>query len=173
MAKTILIVEDFDDIRDLMRILIEVHGFRVVEATGGREAVDRAREFTPDLILMDLAMPAFDGIQATRELKNDPELRDIPIVAITSHNHAFHDEALAAGCTRRQTCHTRGNGKAAGWVAAGLAFPFDVFDESRRGKTVNLLEEISRIGAKFYAAFHTPVSGPGSAPLFDPINRRK
>ncbi len=83
-----------------MRILIEVHGFRVIEATDGREAVDRAREFRPDLILMDLAMPAFDGIQATRELKNDPELRDIPIVAITSHNHAFHDEALAAGCTK-------------------------------------------------------------------------
>ena len=109
MAKTILIVEDFDDIRDLMRILIEVHGFRVIEAADGREAVDLAREFRPDLILMDLAMPAFDGIRATREIRNDPELKRIPIVAITSHNHAFHDEALAAGCTRRQTRHTRGN----------------------------------------------------------------
>jgi two-component system cell cycle response regulator DivK len=83
-----------------MRILIEVHGFRVIEETAGREAVERAREFRPDLILMDLAMPAFDGIQATCELKSDPELRDIRIVAITSHNHAFHDEALAAGCTK-------------------------------------------------------------------------
>ena len=124
MAKTILIVEDFDDIRDLMRILIEVHGFRVVEATGGREAVDLAREFRPDLILMDLAMPAFDGIRATREIRNDPELKRIPIVAITSHNHAFHDEALAAGCTRRQTRHTRRNGKTAGWAASGLEFGF-------------------------------------------------
>lgn len=83
-----------------MRILIEVHGYRVIEATDGREAVDRAREFRPDLILMDLAMPAFDGIRATREIRSDPELRDIPIVAITSFNYAFHDEALAAGCTK-------------------------------------------------------------------------
>ena len=93
MAKTILIVEDFDDIRDLMQILIEMLGVRVIEATDGREAVDRAREFRPDLILMDLAMPTFDGIKATRELKNDPELSNIPIVAITSDNYAFHDEA--------------------------------------------------------------------------------
>ena len=97
---SILIVEDFDDIRDLMRLLIGVLGVRVFEATDGREAVDRAREFSPDLMLMDLAMPAFDGIQTTRELKNVPELSNIPIVAITSHNYAFHDDALAAGYTK-------------------------------------------------------------------------
>ena len=97
-AKTVLVVEDFDDIRDAMRILVELQGYRVLTATNGREAVERAREDRPDLILMDIAMPLVDGIEATREIRSDPELSEVKIVAVTSYSHYFHDEALAAGC---------------------------------------------------------------------------
>jgi two-component system cell cycle response regulator DivK len=100
LAKTILLAEDFDDIRDAMRILIEVHGYRVVEATDGREAVERAREYVPDLILMDIAMPVVDGVEAIRQIRSDPQISHIPIVAVTSFSNAFHAEALAAGCNR-------------------------------------------------------------------------
>jgi CheY-like chemotaxis protein len=100
MSKIVLVVEDFDDIRDAMRILIELQGYQVVEATDGHEAINRAKETRPDLILMDLSMPAFDGIEATREIKNDPQLRHIRIVAVTSHVGHYADLALAAGCDR-------------------------------------------------------------------------
>ena len=97
-AKTVLVVEDFEDIRDAMRILVELQGYQVITATDGREAISKAREFLPDLILMDIAMPLVDGIEATREIRSDPELSDIKIIAVTSYAHYFHDEALAAGC---------------------------------------------------------------------------
>ena len=97
-AKTVLVVEDFEDIRDAMRILVELQGYQVITATDGREAISKAREFLPDLILMDIAMPLVDGIEATREIRSDPELSDIKIIAVTSYSHYFHDEALAAGC---------------------------------------------------------------------------
>ena len=97
-AKTVLVVEDFEDIRDAMRILVELQGYQVITATDGREAISKAREFLPDLILMDIAMPLVDGIEATREIRSDPKLSDIKIIAVTSYSHYFHDEALAAGC---------------------------------------------------------------------------
>jgi CheY-like chemotaxis protein len=101
MDKVILVVEDFDDIRDAIRILIEeMHGFRVVEATDGREAIEKAREHLPDLILMDIAMPAFDGLYATRQIRADPQLAKTPIVAITSYTSEFNETALEAGCDR-------------------------------------------------------------------------
>jgi len=99
-SKVVLVVEDFDDIRDAMRILIELQGYQVVEATDGREAINQAKETRPDLILMDLSMPAFDGIEATRQIKNDPQLQHIRIVAVTSHVGHYRDLALAAGCDR-------------------------------------------------------------------------
>jgi two-component system cell cycle response regulator DivK len=97
-TKTVLVVEDFDDIRDAMRILVELQGYHVLTATDGREAIELARQYHPDLILMDIAMPIVDGIEATRHIKSDPALSDIPIIAVTSYSHYFHDEALAAGC---------------------------------------------------------------------------
>jgi CheY-like chemotaxis protein len=97
-AKTVLVVEDFDDIRDAMKILVELQGYRVLTATDGREAIEKAREFHPDLILMDLAMPLIDGIEATKQIRSDPSVSAIPIIAVTSFSSFYHDEALAAGC---------------------------------------------------------------------------
>jgi CheY-like chemotaxis protein len=97
--KTVLVVEDFDDVRDAMKILVELQGYKVVTASDGREAVIKAREFHPDLILMDIAMPLVDGIEATRQIKSDSSVSSIPVVAVTSFSRQYHDEALAAGCS--------------------------------------------------------------------------
>jgi CheY-like chemotaxis protein len=94
--KTILLVEDFDDIRDAISMLIELHGHRVVEATDGHEALEMAMGHRPDLILMDIAMPAFDGITAARKIRSYPELANIKMIAISAHSEYF-DNALTAG----------------------------------------------------------------------------
>ena len=99
MQKTVLVVDDFDDIREVLKILIELQGYRVVEATDGREAVQMARKYIPDLILMDISMPAFDGLEGTREIRKHPELDATPILAVTAHGQQYRDQALAAGCT--------------------------------------------------------------------------
>jgi len=98
MAKTVLVVEDFEDVRNAMKILVQLGGHEVIEAADGQEAVERAGTHLPDLILMDLAMPVFDGIEATRELRSDPKTSHIPIVAVTSYGQQFREQALAAGC---------------------------------------------------------------------------
>jgi CheY-like chemotaxis protein len=95
----ILIAEDFEDARDLYREYLEFSGFVVETATNGREAIARAIDLQPDLILMDASMPVLDGWQATRELKANHSTRHIPVVALTAH--AFDDarqEAKASGC---------------------------------------------------------------------------
>lgn len=95
----VLLAEDFEDARELYRDYLEFSGFTVETATNGREAVDRAIEIKPDLILMDASMPVLDGWQATRELKAHPETKDIPVLALTAH--AFDDarrQARAVGC---------------------------------------------------------------------------
>ena len=97
--KTVLVVEDFDDVRDAMKILVELQGYEVVTASDGREAVEKARQYHPDLILMDIAMPLVDGIEATRQIKSDSSVAGIPIVAVTSFSRQYHDEALEAGCS--------------------------------------------------------------------------
>lgn|SRR5690348_10974667 len=99
-AKTVLVVEDFDDVRDAMKILVELQGYKVLTASDGREAVEKARQFHPDLILMDIAMPLVDGIEATRQIKSDSSVASIPIIAVTSFSKQYHDEALEAGCDR-------------------------------------------------------------------------
>lgn len=98
MAKTVLVVEDFDDVRNAMKIMVQLSGHKVVEAADGRQAVQRATEELPDLILMDLAMPVFDGIEATRELRSDPKTSQIPIIAVTSYGQLYREKALEAGC---------------------------------------------------------------------------
>ena len=99
--KTVLVVEDFDDTRLMMRMLLEMEGCRVLEAADGREAVEIARERPGDLdlILMDLTMPVLDGYEATRRILARPETHDIPVVAVSAHCDAVHEgAALAAGC---------------------------------------------------------------------------
>jgi two-component system cell cycle response regulator DivK len=96
---TILVVEDFEDNRFMMRRLLEMSGYNVIEAVNGEEAVNLAGSKLPELILMDLSLPQLDGLAATRLIRQNPELRNVPIVAVSAHDTAdFHADALAAGC---------------------------------------------------------------------------
>lgn len=96
---TVMVVEDFEDNRFMMRRLLEMSGYRVLEAVNGEEAVEMAFRERPGLILMDLSLPQLDGLAATRRIRLHPELRDVPIVAVSAHDTAdFHADALAAGC---------------------------------------------------------------------------
>lgn len=96
---TVLLVEDTEDNRQMMRHLLQMSGFHVVEATNGKEAVERAQEVDPQIILMDLSLPIIDGLAATREIRSDPEFDNVPIVAVSAHDTAdFHNDALEAGC---------------------------------------------------------------------------
>ena len=96
---TVLVVEDFEDNRFMMRRLLEMSGYRVVEAVNGQQAVETARRERPDIILMDLSLPMLDGLAATRRIREQDRLSRVPIVAVSAHDSAdFHAEALAAGC---------------------------------------------------------------------------
>jgi CheY-like chemotaxis protein len=95
----VLLVEDTEDNRQMMRRLLEMSGYRVVEAINGVEAVKLASEEKPRIILMDLSLPLIDGLTATRRIRSLPGLSKVPIVAVSAHDTAdFHSEALAAGC---------------------------------------------------------------------------
>lgn len=97
MRKCILVVEDHPDVRAMMKTMVETSGHRAIEARDGYEAVIEAREHSPDLILMDLAMPVLDGAAATRKIKKLENCSDVPVVAVTAYNHR-REEALNAGC---------------------------------------------------------------------------
>ena len=95
----ILVVEDFDDAREMYRDYLDFAGFRVETARDGREAIEKARALQPDLILMDLSLPGIDGWEATRLLKAAPETKQIIIIALSAHALATEGErARAAGC---------------------------------------------------------------------------
>ena len=103
-VKTVLVVEDFEDNRFMMRRLLEMSGYRVIEAVNGQEAVDKAYAERPDLILMDLSLPQLDGLAATRRIRAYDGLGKVPIVAVSAHDTAdFHADALAAGCNEYVT----------------------------------------------------------------------
>jgi two-component system cell cycle response regulator DivK len=98
-APLILIVEDFDDAREMYRDYLEFAGFRVETARDGREAIQKTRRMNPDLVLMDLSLPGIDGWEATKLLKSDPATNKIPIVALSAHALATEGErARRAGC---------------------------------------------------------------------------
>ena len=98
-APTVLLVEDTEDNRQMLKRLLELSGYYVVEALNGKQAVEMAREAQPQIILMDLSLPYIDGLAATRQIRSIPEFRNIPIVAVSAHDTAdFHSDALAAGC---------------------------------------------------------------------------
>jgi two-component system cell cycle response regulator DivK len=95
----VLVVDDYQDAREMCAEFLAFSGFRVAEATNGFEAVEKAFELHPDVILMDLSLPGMDGWEATRRLKADDRTRDIPVVALTGHALAGHSEgAKEAGC---------------------------------------------------------------------------
>lgn len=101
---TVLVVEDFEDNRFMMRRLLEMSGYRVVEAVNGEQAVEVAATERPDLILMDLSLPKLDGLAATRRIRQSNGLADVPIVAVSAHDTSdFHADALAAGCNEYVT----------------------------------------------------------------------
>lgn len=94
-----LVVEDFEDSRFMMRRLLEMAGYSVLEATDGEQAVKMAVEERPRLILMDLSLPKLDGLSATRQIRQKKGLKKIPIVAVSAHDSPeSRTEALAAGC---------------------------------------------------------------------------
>jgi len=96
---TVLLVEDTEDNRFMMRRLLEMSGYTVFEARNGEEAVRVADAERPQLILMDLSLPLIDGLAATRLIRKLPASKQIPIIAVSAHDTAdFHSEALAAGC---------------------------------------------------------------------------
>jgi two-component system cell cycle response regulator DivK len=95
----LLLVEDTEDNRFMMRRLLEMEGYRVVEARNGEEAVKVAEAENPALILMDLSLPIIDGLAATRLIRQLPSCETTPIVAVSAHDTAdFQAEAIQAGC---------------------------------------------------------------------------
>jgi len=95
----VLVVEDYQDAREMYTAYLQFSGFDVAEAGNGIEAIEKTQELLPDIVLMDLALPRMDGWEATRRLKSDERTRHIPIVALTGHALAGHAEgARAAGC---------------------------------------------------------------------------
>jgi CheY-like chemotaxis protein len=96
---TILLVEDYDDARELYSTCLRSSGYDVIEAATGTDAVALARSASPHLILMDMLLPGMDGWQATAELKSDPRLKHVPIVALTAHALSDERERIAnLGC---------------------------------------------------------------------------
>ena len=96
---TVMVVEDYDDTRVMLKSILERKGFRVVEAVNGREAVERAASECPDLILMDLDLPILDGIEATNRIRQMGALCAVPIVAITAYPMSYtRVKAFAQGC---------------------------------------------------------------------------
>jgi two-component system cell cycle response regulator DivK len=99
MSKRILVVEDTEDNRRILRDLLTRAGFELIEAVDGESGVLMAATHRPDLILMDIQLPVFDGYEATRRIKANPDTRHIPIIAVTSYALSGDEtKALAAGC---------------------------------------------------------------------------
>jgi two-component system cell cycle response regulator DivK len=96
----ILVAEDMDDTRELMKLLLEWHGHEVATVENGEQAVSAAAARQPDVILMDLNMPVLDGFEATRRLRARAQTRRLPIIAVSAYvrDKAWCDRALAAGC---------------------------------------------------------------------------
>jgi two-component system cell cycle response regulator DivK len=100
MSKCILVVEDQEDNRQILRDLLGNAGYELIEAADGEQALNALTARRPDLILMDIQLPVMDGYEATRRIRLNPELRSIPIIAVTSYALAGDEaKALAAGCT--------------------------------------------------------------------------
>ena len=91
-SQTVLVVDDVDDARELFGYVLRFSGFEVIEAASGSEAVQQASAHVPSVILMDIFMPGVDGVTAARQIKEDPRLRHIPIIAWTARPSAAEGE---------------------------------------------------------------------------------
>jgi two-component system cell cycle response regulator DivK len=99
MSKCILVVEDQEDNRQILRDLLGNAGYELTEAENGEEAITAVARRRPDLILMDIQLPIMDGYEATRRIRTNPDLKSVPIIAVTSYALAGdEDKAFAAGC---------------------------------------------------------------------------
>jgi len=99
MSKRILVIEDHEDNRRILRDLLTSAGYEPIEAVTGEEGVSLAEIHRPDLILMDIQLPGLDGYEATRRIKANPALRQIPVIAVTSYALSGDDvKAKEAGC---------------------------------------------------------------------------
>jgi CheY-like chemotaxis protein len=97
MGKRVLLVEDVEDSRVMMRLMIEKQGVSVIEAAGAYEAIEKAEEFQPDLILMDIGLPLLDGLSTATLIKRLKDLDNTPIVAVTAYRDIL-EQAKKAGC---------------------------------------------------------------------------
>ena len=99
MTKRILVIEDTEDNRQIIRDLLTSVGYEMIEAVDGLEGVTTAEREQPDLILMDIQLPGIDGYEATRRIRAIPALAKVPIIAVTSYAlSGDEDKARAAGC---------------------------------------------------------------------------
>ena len=99
MSRRILVIEDHEDNRRIVRDLLTPSGYELIEAVTGEDGVAMAETHRPDLILMDIQLPGLDGYEATRRIKANPALRQIPIIAVTSYALSGDDvKAREAGC---------------------------------------------------------------------------
>jgi two-component system, cell cycle response regulator DivK len=97
MSKTVMIVEDYNDTRTLMKALVKWYGYNVIEAADGYEAVEKSVQYHPDLILMDLALPVMDGVTATKLIREIEGFDKVSIVALTAFSNTSFDKAIEAG----------------------------------------------------------------------------
>ena len=96
--RTILVVEDYDDVRQMLKVLLESEKFRVLEAASGAEALEVVKEEFPDVILMDLALPGFDGLEAIRRIRAIDGFQNTPIVVLTAYTGpSTYETAIRAG----------------------------------------------------------------------------
>jgi CheY-like chemotaxis protein len=95
----VLVVDDHQDTRELIKFVLERQGYRIVEAEDGEVAIERGTSEHPDLVLMDLAIPKLDGLSVMKQLRKRTDMHDIPILFISAHaESAVRDQVLAAGC---------------------------------------------------------------------------
>lgn len=97
MKQKILVAEDYEDARIMLKFMLEELGYEVAEAADGIETLEIVERDVPDLILMDIAMPGMNGIDATKAIRK-LRGREIPIICVTAHGSQYHEIAIAAGC---------------------------------------------------------------------------
>ncbi|MQT11132.1 response regulator [Segnochrobactrum spirostomi] len=97
MAKTVLIVEDNELNMKLFHDLLEAHGYRTLQSNHGREAIEMVREHRPDLVIMDIQLPEVSGLEVTKQIKADPNLKRIPVVAVTAFAMKGDEERIREG----------------------------------------------------------------------------
>jgi DNA-binding response OmpR family regulator len=99
MNKTVLVVDDDLDARTILRVFLMAEGFYVIEATDGYDAVEKALKHSPDLVIMDMAMPLMDGVNSIRTIRQHDSLQGIPILGLTAFTDFYTWRAMEAGCT--------------------------------------------------------------------------